>query len=46
MYANLEEQGYVEGEYFVCPLHGWKFNLENGKCNNKKHFCLKIKKEK
>jgi len=46
MYANLEEVGYVEGESFVCPLHGWKFNLKDGKCENKKHFCLNIKKEK
>jgi len=46
MHANLEKVGYIDGEHFICPLHGWKFNLKNGKCKDKKHFCLNIKKEK
>jgi NAD(P)H-dependent nitrite reductase small subunit len=23
-------EGYVEGEYAVCPHHGWKFKLADG----------------
>tara|TARA_R100000664_G_C2759098_1_gene148531 strand:- start:1820 stop:3367 length:1548 start_codon:yes stop_codon:yes gene_type:complete len=46
MYADLEKEGYIDGEHFVCPLHGWRFNLKDGKCEDKKHFCLNITKEK
>ena len=42
MFANLEEVGYIDGDSFVCPLHGWKFNLDSGHCENKKNFCLNI----
>jgi UDP-MurNAc hydroxylase len=42
MFANLEEVGYIDGDNFVCPLHGWKFNLDSGHCENKKSFCLNI----
>ena len=24
-------EGFVEDEFVVCPLHGWKFKLKNGK---------------
>lgn len=44
MYANLEEIGYIDEEKnMVCPLHGWKFNIETGKCLDKEDYCIKIK---
>jgi len=47
MYADLEQIGYVdEDRNFVCPLHGWKFNLESGECTDKKSYCIKVKKVK
>ena len=24
-------QGSLEGDYVVCPVHGWKFSLETGR---------------
>lgn len=34
-HVDLKECGYLnEDNELVCPLHGWKFNLENGKCTN------------
>ncbi len=46
MYADLEEIGYVDDEEnFVCPLHGWKFDLDSGDCPGKKEK-LKIKRLK
>jgi len=45
MFANLEEVGYMDGSgNFICPLHGWKFNVDTGECVNKKNYCLKIRK--
>lgn len=44
MYADLEEIGYIDDEEnFVCPLHGWKFNVNSGECPGKKEK-LKIKR--
>lgn len=44
MYADLEEIGYMDDEEnFVCPLHGWKFNVNSGECPGKKEK-LKIKR--
>ena len=43
MLADLEEIGYIDKEEnFVCPLHGWKFDLSTGKCLNNENTCLKI----
>ena len=43
MLADLEEIGYIDKEEnFVCPLHGWKFDLSTGKCLNNENACLKI----
>ncbi len=32
--SALIYEGTIEGCNVVCPLHGWEFNLENGKKNN------------
>ena len=29
--THLIYDGFIENEYVVCPAHGWKFNLRNGK---------------
>jgi nitrite reductase/ring-hydroxylating ferredoxin subunit len=29
--THLIFDGFVEDEFVVCPAHGWKFNLRNGK---------------
>lgn len=29
--THLIYDGFVEDEFVVCPAHGWKFNLRNGK---------------
>jgi nitrite reductase/ring-hydroxylating ferredoxin subunit len=28
-------EGCIEENFVVCPAHGWKFNLENGKKENR-----------
>lgn len=44
MYADLEEIGFInENNEFVCPLHGWKFDIKTGSCPRKKEK-LKIKR--
>lgn len=30
-HSALIYDGFLEGEFVVCPAHGWKFNLETGK---------------
>lgn len=34
-HASIIHEGFVENDYVVCPLHKWKFNLKNGKLNNR-----------
>jgi nitrite reductase/ring-hydroxylating ferredoxin subunit len=29
--SHLIYDGFIEDEFVVCPAHGWKFNLRNGK---------------
>ena len=29
--TSLIYDGFIEDEFVVCPMHGWKFNLKNGK---------------
>jgi len=43
MLANLEKTGFIDNGFLVCPLHGWKFSLENGKCENNQGYCLKVR---
>jgi len=45
MLANLEEIGFInEDDHLVCPLHGWKFDLETGRSVDKNNACVKIRK--
>jgi UDP-MurNAc hydroxylase len=30
--ADLEAFGTVDGDEFVCTLHGWRFECETGRC--------------
>jgi UDP-MurNAc hydroxylase len=30
--ADLSKFGVVEGNTLTCNLHGWQWNLENGRC--------------
>ena len=30
-HTALIYDGFIEDEFVVCPMHGWKFNLKNGK---------------
>ena len=47
MLADLEEIGFINHENnFVCPLHGWKFDLETGLSANGKNACLRIEEVK
>lgn len=31
MHSAIIYDGFIEDDYVVCPAHGWKFNLLNGK---------------
>lgn len=48
--ASLSE-GIVEGKEVICPLHAWKFDVTNGKCNmfdgapNVKHFEVTVEND-
>ena len=33
-HASMMHEGFVENGCVVCPLHGWTFNLKNGKLHN------------
>ena len=35
-------EGAVEGEAVTCPLHGWQFDLQTGKCMNEPDNDIKI----
>ena len=42
--------GFIEDEFIVCPAHGWRFRLEDGKKesghNGLKSYPVKIESEK
>jgi UDP-MurNAc hydroxylase len=42
--ADLSEFGVIEGDYVVCTLHGWKFDVHDGKCKNAENRPLRIRK--
>ena len=45
MMADLEEIGYVDSDNnLVCPLHGWKFDLQTGQCLNNKNVKIQVEK--
>tara|TARA_B100000315_G_C14446659_1_gene527129 strand:+ start:428 stop:751 length:324 start_codon:yes stop_codon:yes gene_type:complete len=38
--ANLFSKGF-QGEIFVCPRHGWKYNIKTGECLTQKWAFLR-----
>lgn len=48
--SHLIYDGFIEDEFVVCPAHGWKFNLRNGKKDSGSHgldsYPVKIVDEK
>jgi UDP-MurNAc hydroxylase len=42
--ADLSVFGEVDGEDFVCTLHGWRFSLEDGRCRNAADHAIRIRK--
>ena len=42
--ADLSVFGEVDGDNFVCTLHGWKFSLKDGHCRNAAEHSIRIKK--
>lgn len=42
--ADLSVFGEVDGEDFVCTLHGWRFSLEDGHCRNAADHAIRIRK--
>ena len=42
--ADLSEFGVIEGDHVVCTLHGWKFQLSDGKCLNADDHKLSVRK--
>jgi UDP-MurNAc hydroxylase len=43
--ADLSEFGVIEGDYVVCTLHGWKFQLKDGACLNADDHKLSVRKQ-
>lgn len=33
-HSAIIHDGFIEGEFVVCPAHGWKFRIEDGKKEN------------
>jgi UDP-MurNAc hydroxylase len=42
--ADLSEFGVIEGDYVVCTLHGWRFQLSDGACLNADDHKLSVRK--
>lgn len=42
--ADLSKFGVVEGTTLTCNLHGWQWNLENGRCLTSKGHELRCRK--
>jgi UDP-MurNAc hydroxylase len=42
--ADLAVFGEIDGEDFVCTLHGWRFSLADGTCRNAAEHSLRIAK--
>jgi UDP-MurNAc hydroxylase len=40
--ADLGEFGQIDGDNLVCTLHGWRFDLESGKCLNAAEKSIRI----
>jgi UDP-MurNAc hydroxylase len=42
--ADLEAFGEIDGDEFVCTLHGWRFHLETGRCLTSDGHPLRIRR--
>jgi UDP-MurNAc hydroxylase len=42
--ADLKVFGEIDGDEFVCTLHGWRFNLETGTCRNAADHHLRVRR--
>jgi UDP-MurNAc hydroxylase len=42
--ADLSVFGEREGDVLVCTLHGWKFDLETGRCLTAADRALKVRR--
>ncbi len=42
--ADLSVFGEIDGDQFVCTLHGWRFDLETGKCLTASDRQLRVRR--
>jgi len=42
--ADLKVFGEIDGDEFVCTMHGWRFNLATGTCRNAADHRLQIRR--
>ena len=42
--ADLEAFGEIDGDEFVCTLHGWRFDLDTGTCKTSAGHPLRIRR--
>jgi UDP-MurNAc hydroxylase len=42
--ADLEAFGEIDGDEFVCTLHGWRFDIESGTCHTSAGHPLRIRR--
>jgi UDP-MurNAc hydroxylase len=42
--ADLEAFGEIDGDEFVCTLHGWRFDIETGTCKTSAGHPLRIRR--
>ena len=42
--ADLKVFGEIDGDEFVCTLHGWRFDLATGNCRNAADHHLRVRR--
>ena len=42
--ADLKVFGEIDGDEFVCTMHGWRFDLATGKCRNAADHRLRVRR--
>ena len=42
--ADLKVFGEIDGDEFVCTMHGWRFNLATGACRNAADHHLRVRR--
>jgi UDP-MurNAc hydroxylase len=42
--ADLEAFGEIDGDEFVCTLHGWRFDIASGECKTSAGHPLRIRR--